>query len=273
MTDLGNLCLLFTLAFAAFAMVAGFAGGALARPRLARAAERSLLAAWGFTVLAMASLWTLLLKSDFGVEYVWAHSNRDLPIFYKITGLWAGQEGSLLLWEFVLLSYGAAAVLIHRNRERSLMPYVVGVLGGSGFFFSLVNNFVANPFNEIGIVAKGGAILGMASPPPDGNGLNPLLQHPAMGIHPPVLYIGYIGFIVPFAFCIAALLARDFGDHWIRTTRRWTLFTWGFLGCGILLGGWWAYEELGWGGYWAWDPVENASLMPWLVVQREALRL
>jgi cytochrome c-type biogenesis protein CcmF len=246
----------------AYAIVAALLGVKRGRPGLVASAERSLLACAGLSTAAMFSLAFLLFKSDFRFEYVANYSNRDLPIFYKIAAVWAGNDGSLLFWSWLLIVFSGAAILMNRNRNRELMPYVVATLGVIILFFTYMNYFVTNPFDQLGVVTASGGTQPWA--PPDGRGLNPLLQHPIMVIHPPILYIGYVSFAIPFAFCVAALLSRQLGSQWITSTRRWTLFAWFFLGTGIILGGRWAYVELGWGGYWAWDPVENASLMPWL---------
>jgi cytochrome c-type biogenesis protein CcmF len=181
---------------------------------------------------------------------------------YKIGSLWAGQEGSLLLWTWILCLYSSAAVFSQRHRHNQLLPIAIPVMMITAAFFLYLNNFSSNPFAHLVAIHAGGGESAWA--PQDGRGLNPLLQHPAMVIHPPILYAGYIGFVVPFAFAVAALWTRQLGSTWIYTIRRWTLFSWAFLAGGILLGAKWAYVELGWGGYWAWDPVENASLMPWL---------
>jgi cytochrome c-type biogenesis protein CcmF len=212
--------------------------------------------------LAVVTLEYLILTDSFSSAYVASHSNRALPFYYKLPVLWSGQEGSLLFWTWLLSIYSALVVLMNRRRNRQLMPYVVSILMGTGVFFSSLVVFVANPFTDVAIAGAGGALKSFT--PPDGNGLNPALQYPSMVIHPPMLYLGYVGMVVPFAFAVAALITRQLGDNWIRTTRRWTMVPWMFLGVGIVLGGNWAYEVLGWGGYWAWDPVENASLLPWL---------
>jgi cytochrome c-type biogenesis protein CcmF len=249
------------LAFAAYAVCAGALGGKLRSLRLTRSAERATLSFFVMITLAVAALEYLILTNDFHNAYVAEHSNRDLFTFYKVAALWAGQEGSLLFWTWLLSIYSALAVLLNRQKNRQLMPYVVAVLMGTGTFFSSLVLFVANPFQELSLASAAGA---QPFAPPDGNGLNPLLQYHSMVIHPPMLYLGYVGMVVPFAFAMAALLTRQLGDNWIRTTRRWTMVPWMLLGLGILLGGNWAYAVLGWGGYWGWDPVENASLLPWL---------
>ena len=261
MNQLGSVGLVAALAFAAFAVVAGVVGGKLRSLRVVRSAERATLAFFVMVTVAVVALEYLILTNDFHNAYVAEHSNRDLFTFYKVAALWAGQEGSLLFWTWLLAIYSALAVLLNRKKNRQLMPYVVAVLMGTGVFFSSLVLFVANPFQELSLASAAGV---QPFTPPDGNGLNPLLQYHSMVIHPPMLYLGYVGMVVPFAFAMAALITRQLGDNWIRTTRRWTMVPWMLLGLGILLGGNWAYAVLGWGGYWGWDPVENASLLPWL---------
>ncbi len=207
--------------------------------------------------LAAAILVHALLISDFRFAYVAEHSNRAMPTMYKFAAWWGGQEGSLLFWSWLLSTYAMVVVFTNRRKHRDFMPYVVAVLATVQTFFLLVNNFVANAFQML-------AVDKLITSVPDGNGLSPLLQYPAMAIHPPMLYLGYVGFVVPFAFAFASVLTKQPGEAWIHTTRRWTLVTWLFQSCGIMLGAAWAYHVLGWGGYWAWDPVENASLLPWL---------
>jgi cytochrome c-type biogenesis protein CcmF len=261
MNEVGSVGLIAALAFAAYGVIAGALGGKLRSPRMVKSAERAAAAFFVSITLAIVALETQILGDNFHNAYVAAHSNRDLPLYYKIAVLWAGQEGSLLFWTWLLSVYGGLAVLLNRRKNRQLMPYVVAILMGTGLFFSSITFFVANPFGELSMVSAAGL---QPFQPADGNGLNPLLQYHSMVIHPPMLYLGYVGFAVPFAFAMAALITRQLGDNWIRTTRRWTMVPWMFLGTGILLGGRWAYSVLGWGGYWGWDPVENASLLPWL---------
>ncbi len=252
MADLGTLCLLLALVTSAWAVVASYNGWRARLGELVLSAERAVHATWVLVALAVVSLEYCIFTDRFDLEYVASYSNRALPAVYKITALWGGQAGSLLFWEFILITYAAVIVLTNRRRNRVLMPLVVTtLLTVSTFFLGLVN-FLARPF------------LRLASAPEDGAGLNPQLQNPFMAIHPPCLYLGYVGLTLPFAFAMAALATGRLDDTWFRTTRRWTILSWFFLGTGILLGGWWAYVELGWGGYWAWDPVENASLIPWL---------
>ena len=217
-------------------------------------AQRTSLGVCFLVTLATVTLLASLLKSDFDVDYVAKYTSLGTPTLYKFTAMWAGQSGSLLFWLFVLCCYSAVVLLQNRNKHQKLMPYVIMTLTVIQAFFLLLVNFVANPFSPVDA----------NFPIQDGLGLNPLLQNPTMAIHPPMLYLGYVGFSVPFAFAVAALCSRQLDVVWVQTIRRWTLFTWLALGIGVLLGGWWAYNELGWGGYWAWDPVENASFMPWL---------
>jgi cytochrome c-type biogenesis protein CcmF len=261
MNQLGTVGLIAALAFAAYAVVAGAVGGKLRSSRLTVSAERAALSFFVMLTLAVAALEYLILTNDFHNAYVAEHSNRDLFTFYKVAALWAGQEGSLLFWTWLLSIYSTLAILLNRHKNRQLMPYVVAALMGTGVFFSSLVLFIANPFQELSLSTAAGT---QPFTPPDGNGLNPVLQYHSMVIHPPMLYLGYVGMVVPFAFAMAALITRQLGDNWIRTTRRWTMVPWALLGLGILLGGNWAYAVLGWGGYWAWDPVENASLLPWL---------
>jgi cytochrome c-type biogenesis protein CcmF len=253
-SELGSHALRFALVIAAVALVAGVYAGISRRPEWTRVAERGLLALFAFTSLAMLCLFGAFASGDFSLAYVAQNSARSMELHYRLAALWGGQAGSLLLWLWMLSAYGAACVRAHRGSSRALMPWVVAVLSANALFFLVLVNFVTPPFEKL---------------PPghqlsDGNGLNPLLQHPVMMIHPLLLYTGMVGFAVPFAFAAAALLSGELGTAWFRTTRRWTLFAWLALSVGILLGGRWAYEVLGWGGYWAWDPVENASFMPWL---------
>ena len=262
MIQFGNYALSLALAFCVYAVFALFYGAKNGRRELVKSGENAVYVVFGFITLAVVALEVLLLRSDFTVEYVAGYSNRELPLFYKLAALWGGQKGSLLFWSWILTMFGALTAFRNRQYAGKLVPYTLGIIAVTAAFFIVVNKFAANPFERL--VAEHGGVRHPFAPA-DGKGLNPLLQHPAMVIHPPMLYLGYVGFVVPFAFCMAALLTRELGAGWIKMARRWTLFAWLFLGAGILLGGRWAYVELGWGGYWAWDPVENASFMPWLI--------
>jgi cytochrome c-type biogenesis protein CcmF len=251
MPDLGRAALVTAFLLLVYASVAGAFAAWHGRRRLAESAQNALIAAFGATAVAVVVLLTALARHDFSLTYVAQHTSRELPLGYTLTAFWGGQEGSLLLWLFVLCGYSVAAVLTARHAGREVLAWVVPVLGLVGTFFALLLVFVASPFAT-------------QVTPADGAGLNPSLQNPYMAIHPPMLYLGYVGLTVPFAFAMGALLARRTDERWIVATRRWTLAAWAFLGVGQLLGAHWAYVEIGWGGYYAWDPVENAALMPWL---------
>ncbi len=220
--------------------------------RLGETARRAGIASFAIVFLAAVVLVVAAFQNDFSIAYIFHHSNRDLPAPYKFATLWSGQEGSLLFWALLLSAYGLVLRLRYKTDVR-LFAHASVIIAAVQVFFLLLLNFAANPFGVM-----------QGSLPADGNGLNPLLQYPEMVIHPPMLYLGYVGFTVPFAFALAALIMRYPGEKWIQITRRWTMVTWGFLTCGVFLGAHWAYSVLGWGGYWGWDPVENASLMPWL---------
>ena len=258
----GSFALLLAFICALYAFVGGIAAILTRHALLVKSARQAGIAACGLIFVATFSLVYLFFSDSYWVAYVVAHSNRDLSTFYKIAALWSGQEGSLLFWSFLLAIYVISVLLVYRNKNGELMPYVSVVLAGVQIFFLTLNNFVASPFKVLGSPAANGvmAIFTRA----DGNGLNPLLQYPEMVIHPPNLYSGYTGFTIPFAFALGALLARYPGEKWIHLTRKWTMIAWCFQTMGILLGAHWAYAVLGWGGYWGWDPVENASLLPWL---------
>jgi cytochrome c-type biogenesis protein CcmF len=255
----GSFALILALLAAVYAFGAGIAGILTRKPLLVKSARNAGIAVFGLVTLSVASLEYLFFTDNFAMSYVAEHSNRALPLFYKFAALWSGQEGSLLFWSWLLSIYAFFVLFLNRNKHPELMPYVGVVLSGVQVFFLTLNNFVAGPFGVLG--SAGGAHLIAQA---DGRGLNPLLQYPEMVIHPPMLYLGYTGFTIPFAFAMAALLGRYPGEKWIHITRRWTMIAWGFQSIGILLGAHWAYAVLGWGGYWAWDPVENASLLPWI---------
>ena len=195
------------------------------------------------------------LSSDFSLSVVANHSSRETPLFYKFTAMWSSQEGSLLLWAFLLSLVASVSLYFTRRKLRDVVPWATAIMLGIAVFFTSLMLFGGgiNPFDTLKEV------------PADGAGLNPLLQHPSMIIHPPMLYIGYVSLTVPFAFAIGALIARRIDAAWIKSTRGFALIAWTFLAIGIILGARWSYTELGWGGYWAWDPVENASVMPWLI--------
>jgi cytochrome c-type biogenesis protein CcmF len=257
MENLGSLAILLAFCAAIYAAVASVAGRLRRKPFLIVSGARAVYAVWLLITIGSAILVYSMMTGDFRFAYVAEHSNKAMPTLYKFAAWWGGQEGSLLFWSWLLATYTAVVTYTNRRKHRDMMPWVIGVLATVQTFFLLLNNFIANPFQ---MLAEDKLIVSV----PDGNGLSPLLQYPAMAIHPPMLYLGYVGFAVPFAFAIASLITRQPGEGWIHTTRRWTLVTWLFQSCGIMLGAAWAYHVLGWGGYWGWDPVENASLLPWL---------
>jgi len=259
---IGSFALILALLAAAYAFVAGIIGIRTRNPLLIKSARNAGMAIFLLVTLGVGCLVTLFFQNNFSMAYVAEHSNRALPAYYKFSALWAGQEGSLLFWSWLLSIYAFIALFINRKKHPELMPYVGVILGGIQLFFLVLNNFVASPFALVGTIGAAGAMHVVTLP--DGSGLTPLLQYAEMDIHPPMLYLGYTGCTVPFAFALGALLGRYPGEKWIHITRRWMMVGWAFLGVGILLGGHWAYQVLGWGGYWAWDPVENASLLPWI---------
>ncbi len=262
MDVVGAFALVLALLAAGYSVVAGIIGIRTQRPLITKSARNAGLTIFPLVTLGVGSLVALFFQNNFSIAYVVEHSNRTLPAYYKFAALWSGQEGSLLFWSWLLSIFAFIALFSNRKKHPELMPYVVVILGSIQLFFLMLNNFVASPFALVGAVGAAGAphVVALA----DGHGLTPLLQYSEMDIHPPMLYLGYTGCTVPFAFALAALLGRYPGEKWIHIIRRWTMVGWVFLSVGILLGGHWAYQVLGWGGYWAWDPVENASLLPWI---------
>jgi cytochrome c-type biogenesis protein CcmF len=258
----GSFALLLAFVCALYALLGGVAAIFTRHPLLIKSARQAGIAACSLIFLATLSVVYLFVTDNFSMAYVVSHSNRDLATFFKVVALWSGQEGSLLFWCFLLSVYIFSVLVAYRNKHGELMPYVGTILAGVQLFFLTISNFVASPFKSLAVAGASGGLEYLSRP--DGNGLNPVLQYPEMIIHPPNLYSGYTGFTIPFAFALAALLARYPGEKWIHLTRKWTMIAWCFQTVGILLGAHWAYAVLGWGGYWGWDPVENASLLPWL---------
>lgn len=253
MVDLGNVALLTAFIIAAYATVASFVGARAKIPELWLSAWNGVIATFALTTIASGALLYALLSRDFSIRYVAEYTNSSLSVPYTVAAFWAGQAGSLLLWASLLSLFSVLVLIQSRERTRALLPYVLTVIMGVEAFFLGIIAFTTNPFDRLPVAIA------------DGVGLNPLLEDPGMLYHPPILYMGYVAFTVPFAFAIAALITGRLGSAWIRASRRWTLFAWFTLGLGNLLGAQWAYTVLGWGGYWGWDPVENAGLMPWLV--------
>src|SRR5437763_589834 len=254
MTLLGHLSLWLAFLVGLWGAITGFVGGAQGRADLQQSARHATFALFAALVVAVVSLEVAIFRHDFSLEYVAAYTSRNLPTFYLWSALYAGQKGSLLFWATVLSLFAVLAQVLTSRRHRAYLPYVAAVTCAVATFFISVMLFAANPFERLGYT------------PMDGRGMNPQLQNPGMVFHPPMLYLGYISITIPFAFAIAALLSRRLETDWLVAIRKWTLLSWLFLSIGICLGMWWAYVELGWGGYWAWDPVENASLLPWLTM-------
>ncbi len=258
---------------AVYALAAALFGAFRHRDAWVVSARNAALATFPLLTIANLSLIYAMMNHDFSIAYVWQTSSLDTPDFYLITGLWGSQAGSLLFWSWLMSAFTFVALLLNWRTERRLMPFVIAVTMATLGFFLVLNNFIENPFERFWLEA------GQAQPAPalfapsagaevfqpvDGQGLNPLLRHIGMVIHPPMLYLGFVGFTIPFAFAFAALATGQLGASWLRATRSWALVAWLFLSLGLLLGGRWAYDVLGWGGYWGWDPVENAALLPWL---------
>ncbi len=268
--NIGYFAVLLALICAGYAAVMAGLSAWRRQPAWLLSARRAALLTLPLLTLSAFMLITLLVTGDYGVEYVYSVSNREMPFYLKVTGLWGGQAGSLLFWSWLMSVFTTSALLGRWDRDLSLMPYVIAVMMATLAFFIGLVVFFENPFVRFWQTFDG-LTTAMWQPanalpvtPPDGRGLNPLLRHPGMIIHPPMLYLGFVGFVVPYAFAIGALVTKRVDDEWLRTTRRWTLIGWLFLSLGLILGGRWAYDVLGWGGYWGWDPVENAALLPWL---------
>src|ERR1700682_1777858 len=257
MVNIGAPSLLLAFFLSIYAVIGSVAGKIKKNAFLVVSAERAVYSVWILLTIASGLLIYALIVGDFRLGYVAAHTDQGMPNIYKFTAWWGGQEGSLLLWAWILATYSAVVVFMNRRKFRDMMPWVTAVLMSTETFFLILISFVLSPFAVL-IAGRGNIVEGM------GRGLNPLLQYWTMWIHPPMLYVGDLGFTVPFAFAIGTMITKQPGDSWIHTTRRWTIVTWLFQSTGILLGQGWAYAVLGWGGYWGWDPVENASLLPWI---------
>ncbi len=271
MSDLGFVALMLALLLSVYGSIVSVLGARRSVPELVASGRNAIYAVGALVSLAALLLWWALVTDQFQLEYVVTHTERSLPLLYKISALWGGQAGSLTFWTLILCGYAIAATWFFRKQQPSLRPYVNAVLLVSIAFFLTVVLFAANPFEKLWRTAAGQVVTAVFQPagttaliPADGQGLNPQLQNYWMVIHPVALYLGFIGLTVPFAFAVAALVTGQVGNAWIKMIRKWALVPWLFLTLGILLGSQWAYIELGWGGYWAWDPVENASLLPWL---------
>ena len=249
---IGHASLLLALALALWGIAASILGKQTGREFFVASARLSILGQFFLVTVASLALIYALVSADFSIKYVAFNTTRATPVYYRVTGLWGALEGSLMLWEWILIIFSGLVAWTYRDRHRELMPWVMMIFSIVSAFFLSVVLFASDPFEQIFPV------------PPDGRGLNPLLEDANMLTHPPLLYAGFVGLTVPYAFAMAALLTGHLDEAWIVTTRRWTLTAWIFLTAGNLVGAWWSYHVLGWGGYWAWDPVENAAFMPWL---------
>ena len=254
MAQLGSGALIVAFAITLYGIVVSVLG---ARRQSSELIQSGIRAVWGVTaliVVAVGALITAFLTHDFQLVYVAGRSSREMPIHYVLAAFYGGQEGSLLYWSMIAGLLSSLAIFLHRKRDRALIPYVAATVLTTELFFLVMLNFVASPFTL------------SPTTPSDGLGLNPLLRDPGMMMHPPFLLGGFASFTVPFGFAMAAMISGRLGDDWIRAIRRWALVSFGILGTGLVLGAWWAYHVLGWGGYWGWDPVENVALIPWLTV-------
>ncbi len=270
LADFGFAILVITFVLAIYTIAAALYGHFAAQPKWVESARLAMLLSFPLLTLAALDLTYLLATGDFNVKFVYEVTSLDMPTYLKVTALWGGQSGSLLFWSWLMAAFTTAVTLRKWDRDREFLPWVILVSSVTMAFFLGLNVFFENPFARFWQTFEGVAAYtfkpenGIAFTPENGNGLNPLLRHPGMIIHPPMLYLGFVSFVIPYAFAIAALVTGRTDDRWIRITRRWTLVAWVFLSLGLVLGGRWAYDVLGWGGYWGWDPVEIAAFMPWL---------
>jgi cytochrome c-type biogenesis protein CcmF len=256
---------------ALYSVIAAVYGELKNKPALVESARRAMLLTWPLLTLTAGILVYLLVNDHYEVQFVYEVTSRSMPMYLKVTAWWGGQAGSLLFWSWLMAAFTSLVTLKKWDRDREFLPWVIVVGGVTLAFFLGMNVFFENPFAQIYQTFDGNIAAHTIQPassilftPADGRGLNPLLRHPGMIIHPPMLYLGFVSFVIPYAFAIAALVTGRTDDRWIRLTRRWTLWAWLFLSAGLVLGGRWAYDVLGWGGYWGWDPVEIAAFMPWL---------
>ena len=271
LASLGYGALVITFLMSLYGVGAAIYGVTQNKANWVDSSRNAMLLTFPLITISALSIILLLVQMDFQVEYVANVTSRSMPMYLRITALWGGQEGSLVFWAWLMAAFASAATLRDWKRDREFLPWVVVVSLVTLAFFLFLIIFFENPFMRLWQANSGELISAIWQPanmlpftPADGRGLNPLLRHPGMIIHPPMLYLGFVSFVIPFAFAIAALITGRTDDRWIRVTRRWTLWAWLFLSLGLVLGGRWAYDVLGWGGYWGWDPVEVASFLPWL---------
>ncbi len=270
-TNLGFGALVITFIVSLYGIFAALYGLRQEKPAWVDSARNAMLLTFPLLTLSALSIIYLLATNHFEVEYVASVTSRSMPMYLKVTALWGGQAGSLVFWSWLMAAFASAVTLRKWDRDREFLPWVIVVSLVTLAFFLALNIFIENPYTRLWALPSGQVTEAMFPPadarlyfPPDGQGLNPLLRHPGMIIHPPMLYLGFVSFVIPYAFAMAALITGRTDDRWIRLTRRWTLWAWMFLSLGLVLGGRWAYDVLGWGGYWGWDPVEIAAFMPWL---------
>ncbi|MCS7011957.1 MAG: cytochrome c biogenesis protein CcsA, partial [Anaerolineales bacterium] len=263
--------LVLTFLLTLFASIAAAVGYFYRQPVWVERGRRAMVLSFPLLTLSVGALLYLLVGGHFEVQYVYSVTERSMPLYLKITALWGGQAGSLLFWSWLMSAFATAVALRDWERDREFLPWVVVVASITLAFFLALIVFFENPFARWWQLLSGDVVASMFPPvgatlltPSDGQGLNPLLRHPGMIVHPPLLYLGFVSFVVPYAFAIAALITGRTDDRWIRITRGWTLLAWLFLSLGLVMGMRWAYDVLGWGGYWGWDPVEIAALIPWL---------
>jgi cytochrome c-type biogenesis protein CcmF len=277
LAEIGLSSLFLAFLAALYAVAASIYGELRHSEQMVKSGRNAALASFPLLLIAALTLLTALVLEDYQISYVYSVSSPDTPLFYRITALWGSQRGSLLFWNLLLGIFSFGAILLNWKSDRRLMPYAIAVMMATLAFFTGINIFIENPFTRLWVDVANQTTLDVALIPPNvqmpdyslmastAQGLNPLLRHFGMIIHPPMLYLGFTGFVVPFAFAMAALASGDLSTNWIKATRRWALVAWLFLSLGLILGGRWAYDVLGWGGYWGWDPVENAAFLPWLV--------
>src|SRR5574341_140190 len=280
LAEIGYGILVVTFIVALYSVGAAIYGERRKNAAFVESARRAMLLTWPLITLSAATLIYLLVTNHFEVSFVYEVTSRSMPTYLKVTAWWGGQAGSLVFWSWLMSAFASLVTLRKWDRDHEFLPWVIVVSSITLAFFLGLVVFFENPFthfwlNQNGQLItdqNGQAVRSMLAPmlnatiatPTDGNGLNPLLRHPGMIIHPPMLYLGFVSFVIPYAFAIAALITGRTDDRWTRLTRRWTLWAWLFLSLGLILGGRWAYDVLGWGGYWGWDPVENAAFLPWL---------
>lgn len=271
LADLGFEVLVITFVVALYGIAAAAYGSVKDSPRWVESARLAMLLTFPLISLAVFGITVLLATGQYQVQYVYSVTSDSMPLYLKITALWGGQAGSLILWSWLMAAFASAVALRHWEHDREFLPWVIVVCLVTLAFFLSLSIFIENPFERFWLSSSGRQVTALFQPagatawiPADGNGLNPLLRHPGMILHPPMLYLGFVAFVIPFAFAIAALVTGRSDDRWIRITRRWTLVAWLFLSLGLILGSRWAYDVLGWGGYWGWDPVEIAAFLPWL---------